>query len=268
MREIILACLTLGITGFGFALILAFLSRKLKVEEDPRITQIFNMLPSANCGACGFAGCRGFAQAVVSEGKIFSGCIPGGQELNEKIAQIVGVKSEAVTKTKTIAVCRCGAQSGEKKESAEYEGPLTCKATHIIGSLDCIYGCLSYGDCVKACPTDAISLKNKKIYVDTKKCIACGKCVAACPRKLFELVPVLEGIGAYAVCCSNTEKLTNVKKVCSRGCIACGICTKVKDSPYYLKNNLSRIDFTKTKEETPLRNGKEKCPTKCIFKLN
>ncbi|MFA5337286.1 MAG: RnfABCDGE type electron transport complex subunit B [Candidatus Omnitrophota bacterium] len=267
MKEIIVACITLGITGFAFALILAFLSRKLKVEEDPRITQIISLLPAANCGACGFAGCRGFAQAVINEGKIFSGCIPGGHEINEKIAKIIGVKGGITLKQKTAATCRCGAQLGEKKESSVYSGPFTCQAAHITGSLDCAYGCLSYGDCIKACPTGAITLKSKKIYVEVKKCIACGKCVEVCPRKLFELVPILSNIGVYNVCCNNNEKLNNIKKVCSRGCIACGLCTRVNDSPYYLKDNLSRIDFTKAKEETPLREGKEKCPTRCIFKL-
>jgi len=267
MNVIIIATTTLGITGFGFALVLSFLSRKLKVEEDPRIAKVTSMLPGANCGACGFAGCRGFAQAVVTQGKIFSGCIPGGHELNEKIAKIIGAVHEASQKQKITAVCRCGAEAGEKKESSEYVGPKNCKSAQITGSINCLYGCLSYGDCINACPSGAITLKNKKIYVDIKKCIACGKCVEVCPRKLFELVPVLDSIGAYDVCCNNIEKLNSVRNVCSRGCIACGLCTKINNSPYYLKDNLSRIDFSKIKEEIPLKDGKEKCPTKCIFKL-
>lgn len=266
MKEIITATIALGLTGLGFALLLAFLSRKLKVQEDPRVAKIIAILPGANCGACGFAGCKGFAEAVISEGKIFSGCIPGGRELNEKIAEIIGVANKTSEIQKTIIACRCGAQTGEKKESFLYAGPKTCKAAHAVGSLDCVYGCLGFGDCVNICPTGALSLKNKKIYIDTKKCIACGKCIATCPRSLFELIAVTDS-GAYEVCCNNTEKALNVKKVCSRGCIACGICTKIDNSPYYLKDNLSYIDFTKTHEQNSLQNGKEKCPTKCISKL-
>ena len=228
MNEIIIATTTLGITGFGFALVLSFLSRKLKVKEDPRIAKVASVLPGANCGACGFAGCRGFAQAVVTQGKIFSGCIPGGHELNEKIAKIIGTVHETSHKQKTAAVCRCGAKAGEKKESFEYTGPKNCKAAQITGSIDCLYGCLSYGDCVKVCPSGAITLKNKKIYVDIKMHFL-RKCVETCPRKPFELVPVLDNAGGD-VCCNNADKLNSVRNVSAAGALPAACARKINNS--------------------------------------
>jgi RnfABCDGE-type electron transport complex B subunit len=265
MSVITLSPFVLGLTGFVFAVILAFLSKKLKVEDDPRVAKILSILPGANCGACGFVGCRGFAEAVIKEGKIFSGCIPGGSKVNKDIVKILGLKVE-ILEDRLVSLCHCGADDKEKKVSFLYEGPKTCKAASVTGAIDCAYGCLGFGDCVKVCPTNAITLKNKKVSVDIKKCIGCGKCVKACPCNLFELVP-FNISGLYVVACNNTEKAANVKKVCSRGCIACGICTKVKDSSFYLKDNLSRLGYSKPTNEESLREAQDKCPTKCIFKI-
>ena len=265
MKEIVVSAGVLGMAGFVFAAALAFLSRKLKVEEDPRIAQIAEILPQANCGACGFVGCRAFAEAVLRECKIFNGCVPGGAEVNQRIAALIG-QSGCMKAENRVVVCRCGAEAGEKKASNEYKGISTCRAAHITGgALDCVYGCLAFGDCLKPCPTGALSLENKKIQVDFSKCIGCGKCVQVCPRRLFELIPLNKAANLYWVACNNTEKVVGVKKVCSRGCIACTLCTKVPESPYYMKNNLSYIDYLKASSETPLEAAKNKCPTKCIF---
>ena len=268
MQEIKLAILVLGSVGFAFAILLAFLSKKLKVEEDPRTEKVLGLLPGLNCGACGFSGCRPFAQAVVKECKIFNGCLPGGVEVNEKIMEALGIVG-CISTQKQVAVCRCGAQGGEKKESCQYNGPQTCRAAHLTGgALDCTYGCVSLSDCVRACPTNAMTLVNKKIQIDFEKCTGCGQCSRACPRDLFEIVPLAKGKPIYCVGCSNKEKALAVKKVCQCGCIVCGICTKVANSPYYLKDNLSSIDYTKATDQEPLEEGKNKCPTKCIYKFN
>ena len=259
------AIIALGATGFTFAVLLAFLSKKLKVEEDPRVGEVLGVLPGLNCGACGFSGCRSFADAVVKECKLFNGCLPGGSETNTKISEILGLVGCIPTKNQTV-VCHCGAQRGEKKVSSIYQGPNTCKAAHITGgAIDCLWGCIGFGDCVGVCPVGALTLKNDKIYVDSKKCTACGQCVKTCPRNLFEITSLKKDTGLYCVACNNKEKALTVKKVCSRGCIGCGICTKVADSPYYLKDNLSYIDYKKGTAKEPLEEGKTKCPTKCIF---
>lgn len=262
---IITAVLALGATGFVFAILLSFLSRKLKVEEDPSIEKVLSMLPGLNCGACGFSGCRAYALAVVKENSIFSGCLPAGAELNEKIKEELGLQGAAAIDSKK-AVLRCGAAAEEKKQSSTYKGPLTCKAADITGgAIDCIWGCIGFGDCVSICPVGAISLDDKKINIDVKKCTGCGKCLKACPRGLFELVCLKKDTGIYYVACNNKEKGLEVKKACKRGCIACGLCARVEDSPYYIKENLSYVNYVKAKEKSPLEQGKNKCPTKCIF---
>jgi electron transport complex protein RnfB len=267
MEQIQIAILVLGLTGFCFAVLLAFLSKKLKVEEDPRVEKVLNVLPGLNCGACGFSGCRPFADAVVKECKIFNGCLPGGNEINSKITEILGITGCVSVKNQTV-VCHCGADDDEKKISALYQGPKTCRAAHITGgAIDCIWGCIAFGDCIEVCPVEALGLKKGKIYVDISKCIACGKCIKACPRNLFKIVPLKKDTALYCVACSNNEKVLAVKKVCDRGCIGCGICARVSDSPYYLKNNLSYVDYAKVAKKESLEEGKTKCPTKCIFEL-
>ena len=266
---IINSIVTLGLVGFLFALLLALLSKKLQVEEDPKVSQLLEMLPGLNCGACGFSGCRAFAEAVVGECKIFNGCLPGGQELNDNISQAFGLRG-CVGTTTQVVVCRCGAEGNQKKTSTKYLGPASCRAAQLTtGALDCAYGCLGFGDCLEVCPVGALSLKNKKIYVDIAKCIGCSQCIKACPRKLFVLTTLPKATsGLYSVACNNKEKALSVRAVCSRGCIACTICTKVAESPYYMKDNLSYIDHSKATQEEPLRQAKDKCPTKCINKFD
>jgi len=268
MGAIKIAVIVLGLMGFVFSLLLAFLSKRLKVKDDPRVAKVLSVLPGLNCGACGFSGCRPFAEAVTKECKLFSGCLPGGTEVNDKIVQILGITG-CISGNQQIVICHCGAISGEKKVTSSYYGPQTCKAAHITaGAIDCAYGCLGFGDCIEVCPTGALSLDNTRIRVNFDKCIGCGKCIQVCPRNLFELISRKNMDFIYVVSCSNKEKAVNVKRVCSRGCIGCGICTKVENSPYYLKNNLSTIDYNKNLDNTALEEGKNKCPTKCILEIN
>ncbi|MCM8773993.1 MAG: RnfABCDGE type electron transport complex subunit B [Candidatus Omnitrophica bacterium] len=262
--QILSATLVLGLSGFLFALLLAFLSKKLKVEENPLIEKIFNLLPQANCGACGFAGCKAFAKAIVSNPKVFSPCISAGKTVNEEITKALGLK-EVLSERSFVAIHHCGAEENEKKKSYVYFGPKTCKGANIIGVFDCAYGCLGLGDCVVVCPVRAITLKDGRIYIDHNICIGCGKCVKSCPRNLFEIVPRSKDLPTYFVACNNPERGANVKNVCRRGCIGCGICTKFKGSPFYLEGNISRIDYSKVMGENVLKEAKEKCPTKCIF---
>ena len=255
----------MGSLGILFGLLLAFLSKKLKVEEDPRTDKILKLLPGLNCGACGFHGCRAYAEAVIKECGIFSGCLPGGAKLNNEISQALGLVG-CVNVSKEVVACCCQAEAGQKRVSNSYKGPQTCLAANIIGgALDCDYGCLSFGDCIEVCPAGALSLKNKRIEVDINKCVGCQKCLKACPRNLFILASPKKNKSFYYVACSNKEKVMQVKAVCSKGCIGCGICSRPEGSPYQIKNNLSSVDYGKDNEEL-LEAGKNKCPTKCIFK--
>ena len=268
MNLILFSALSLGILGMVFAVVLAFLDKKLKVKQDERVEKILALLPGINCGACGFSGCAAFAQAVVKERKMFSGCIPGGREVNRQIASLMGIGEIKILPK--VAVCQCSAADASKKRSFTYEGPQSCRFAHLVGgNLDCTYGCLGYGDCVAVCPVGAISIKEKKVYVDADKCIGCGKCIQACPRNLFTLVAFdkEKEENFFYVGCSNKDKGSLTRAVCTQGCIACGICVRVGNSPFKLENNLSRIDYSKA-EINAFEEAKNKCPTKCIIEAH
>ncbi|MDD3297152.1 MAG: RnfABCDGE type electron transport complex subunit B [Candidatus Omnitrophica bacterium] len=268
MKEIEIVVLVLGLMGFLFSLLLAFLSKKLKVEEDSRVEKIIGILPGINCGACGFSGCAAFAQAVVKNSKIFSGCLPGGPQVNKEIGALIGVSEVANVQNKAL-ICHCGACDKEKLTSTLYQGPLTCAAAHISGgALDCSWGCLGLGDCAMACPTGALVVKERKVYIDYAKCINCGKCLRECPRNLFELIPVEKNKPIYYVACNSKEKAPVVKKACSKGCIGCGICVKLPGSPFYLSENISYIAYQKIPSPEIMEDARNRCPTECIIKVD
>ena len=268
MNIVVISILVLSLTGFLFGVLLAFLSKKLKVEEDEHVKKILDILPGINCGACGFSGCRAFAEEAVKKRDIFSGCIPGGDTVNSSIKSILGL-SGSLNSVRRVAVCHCGAREGEKKITNYYQGPLTCRAADITGAaVDCLYGCIGFGDCEKVCPVGAIKVKERKVSIDVNICIGCGKCVEACPRGLFELVDFHKSPPFYYVACNNKDKGIEVKKVCSRGCIGCGICVRIDKSPFVVKDNLSRIERDKDTSADVFETASAKCPTKCIIKNN
>ncbi len=264
MKEIIIPIVVLGLTGFAFSILLALLSKKLKVKENPRVAKILELLPGLNCGACGFSGCRAYAEAVTKECDTFSGCLPAGEDVNKQIADTLGVVG-CVSSHTQVVICHCSAKDKEKKASSKYLGPNTCKSANVSGGvIDCAYGCLALGDCLSICPTNALEFKEQSIQVNFRKCIGCGKCLKACPRNLFELVPIKGDLPVYNIACANKETALEVRKVCSKGCISCTLCTKIENSPYQMKDNLSVIDYEETNDPSILEQGKIKCPTKCI----
>jgi len=268
MNIVIISILVLGLTGFLFGILLALLSTKLKVKDDKRVKEVLDVLPGINCGACGFSGCRAFAEAVVKKRDIFSGCIPGGDKVNNGIRSILGL-SGSPGSVRRVAVCHCGAGEREKKITNDYQGPSTCRAADIAGAaIDCLYGCIGLGDCERACPVGAIKVRSKKVYIDIDICIGCGKCVEACPRNLFELVAFNKNTPIYYVACNNKDRGVEVKSVCSSGCIGCGICVQVDDSPFVVENNLSRVKREKAVSVDVFRAAASKCPTKCIIENN
>ena len=257
---LIISVASMGGIGLILSLILVVADKKLAVKEDPLVEQALAALPGINCGACGFAGCSGFAAAVV-EGKIsVSGCRPGGQEVASLLAQILEVEeAEAETPKKARVFC-----SGGLKEAVcdkVYMGVRTCEAAHIVGGEKaCLYSCIGYGDCVDACPFDAIYMdENGLPIVILEKCTGCGECVKACPRNIMGLTDADELIHVY---CRSRDKGPVVRKICSAGCIACKLCEKDDDTgAVKVVDNLAVIDYSVHKE--PLK-AIERCPTKVI----
>jgi len=251
--------------GFLFASILAFVSRKMKVKEDPKVEQINGALPGLNCGACGFTNCHEYA-AALAKGEIGpEECKAGGRQVAESLCGILGLSVQK--KIKEIAVLHCGADADDRKKKANYTGIKTCLAVHNTfgGEVLCAYGCLGYGDCRAACPFGAITMVNGLPRIDRDRCTACGKCVESCPRHLISIERISSDNFLY-VACSNPDKGPETRRVCSVGCIACGICEKQTDGVFRVENNLAHIRYDKMKNVVNAEEVVNKCPAKCILK--
>jgi len=252
--------------GFLFASVLAVVSQKLKVKEDPKVERLSGVLPGLNCGACGFTNCREYAAALVKGTIGPDQCKPGGEKVAANICEIMGVSVQK--KTKESAVLHCGADSSMRKKKAVYTGIKTCLAAHNTfgGETSCPYGCLGYGDCLAACPFGAITMVNGLPRIDKNKCTACGKCVSSCPRGIISIEKITSDDFLY-IACSNPDKGPETRRVCRVGCIACGICEKQTGGIFYVKDNLARISRDKTKDIVNIEDVIKKCPAKCILKL-
>ncbi|MEN8251155.1 MAG: RnfABCDGE type electron transport complex subunit B, partial [Bacteroidota bacterium] len=178
--------------GLLFGIILSVAYKKFKVFEDPRIDVVENMLPNANCGACGVPGCRAFAEEVINNGVNPAKCSVSSEEGIATIANFLGV--EAQQEEKRVARLLCAGGINEAHNLADYKGGLsTCRGEAVVvgGSKDCSWGCLGLADCEKACDFDAIAMnKNGLPVVETAKCTACGDCVDECPKQLFVIMPI------------------------------------------------------------------------------
>lgn len=266
---ILLATIILGAIALIAAVILYFVSKAFKVIEDPRIDEVAAVLPGANCGGCGYAGCRNLAESIVKAGTMegFT-CPAGGVSVTENISKILGV--EAVAGEPKIAVIRCNGSCENAPSKSHYDGALTCSfaSSLFAGESACPNGCLGNGDCVEVCQFDAIYIDEitHLPVVDDDKCVACGACVKACPRLIIELRNKGKKDRRIYVACQNTEKGAVAKKNCNTACIGCGKCAKV--CPFeaiIVTNNLAYIDFNKCKL---CRKCVAECPTSAIVEHN
>jgi len=243
--------LILAALGFVLALILFFIAKKFKVDEDPRIDLVEKALPGANCGGCGFAGCRAFADAAVKAPNLDNNYCPvGGNEVMKNVAQILGY--EVKQQTPKVAVLRCNGSCENRPRVNYYDGVKSCrvKANLYSGDTLCPYGCLGCGDCEAACKFGAIAINPETLLpeVDESKCTACGACVKACPRGLIELRNKGPRSMRVYVACSNKDKGMYTRKACKAGCIGCGKCAKTcPHGAITVENNLAYIDYTKCK---------------------
>ena len=248
----------LGTMGLLFGVGLYIASKVFFVKVDPRVEQVSHALPGANCGACGLAGCSGFAKAIVHGSADVAGCIPGGEDIAHLIADIMGV--EAKTKDKEVAILCC--KGRDVKDRFVYQGIPTCLAAAQTqgGHKECVYGCLQYGDCSHACPFDAITMVDGFPVVNEKKCTGCGNCVDACPRNLFMLKPLGRLVH---VTCKSLDKAKDVMKACKVGCIGCKKCEKIcKFDAIHIGNFLAEIDYEKC---TSCGLCVKECPTSAII---
>lgn len=266
---ILIAVISLGVIGAISAAFLYAASKKFEVYEDPRIAQVQEVLPGANCGACGYPGCSGFAGACVNaDGLDGLLCPVGGSETMANIAKILG--TEATTSEPTLAVVRCNGTCEVRPRTNKYDGAKSCAIASSLytGETGCSYGCLGYGDCVTVCAFDAIHINPATGLPEVidDNCTSCGLCVKSCPRNIIEIRKKGPKSRRVYVGCINKDKGALAKKVCGNACIGCGKC--VKECPYEaitLENNLAYIDYTKCRL---CRKCVPVCPTGAILETN
>lgn len=261
MDPITTSTLCVGGIGCLSAAALAVADKFLTVREDPRVGEVAGLLPGANCGGCGFAGCADYARAIVLKNEATNRCAPGGPAVAAAIARLLG--REAGSVERRVAVVMCGGDASAAARRFAYNGIADCAAANATAGGDkaCAYGCLGYGTCARACPVHAIRIERGLARVDKSVCIGCGKCVDACPRKLIRLVPASETIH---VLCSSPEKGPAVRKVCSKGCIGCRICTKAAEPGAFVVDGfLAARDYGHPLADDAVV---AKCPGHCISK--
>jgi Na+-translocating ferredoxin:NAD+ oxidoreductase RNF subunit RnfB len=234
------------------------------VPVDPRVDEVDEELPGANCGACGLAGCRQMAVKLV-EGEVEVTACPVAS--SDAVAKIAGIMGQDVTEVEEkVAVVQCQGSPDHCKDRFDYEGVLTCAADDMVGGghKACAYGCLGWGDCVVVCPFDAMVMGDDHLpKVLEDKCTACGKCVEACPRGIMALIP--RSANVY-IACVNEEKTNAVKAVCDVGCIGCALCANKKTTPSGMitmnkDTNLPEFDYSI--DDDPVV-AVHKCPTNSL----
>ena len=243
MNPVLLAVLLLSGIGLLFGIILGLAAHFMAVKENPRAVAINEVLPGANCGACGFSGCSGYAKALAESPNVRTNlCVVGGDAVAAQIAEILGTQA---TKTeKRTARVRCQGVGDCRKKTADYAGISSCRAAmaHYNGGSACAYGCIGLGDCLSVCEANAISIRQGVAVVDPTLCVACGKCKAACPKNLITITP----IAAPTVLCRNPEKGPATKAVCTAGCLGCGLCVKACPSEAIkMENGVARVSRSK-----------------------
>lgn len=261
LSAILVAVMILGGVGLTFGALIAIANKKLKVWEDPRIDGVSDLLPGTNCGACGFAGCRAFAEELVTGGAQPAGCTNMGEDAIGQVADYLGV--EAGEATKRVARLLCAGGQDVAIQNAEYEGLPTCSAAAAVagGGKGCSWGCLGLADCARVCTFDAITMSDSLLpVVKPSLCTACGDCVEACPKDLFQIMPLEQHL---LVQCKSLLEGDEAEALCRVACTGCGRCAD-DGAPGLIKieQGLAIIDYAMNERAGP--EATHRCPTGAI----
>ncbi|WP_425060614.1 Na(+)-translocating ferredoxin:NAD(+) oxidoreductase complex subunit B [Sporomusa carbonis] len=250
--------------GVIFGFVLAYANKKLAIEVNPLIHMVEDVLPKGQCGACGYAGCMAYAEAVVMNPDVAPNlCIPGKEPVAKAVAELTGKAAAAVEPR--IAQVRCAGTHAKAAKANEYSGIQDCTAANLLfgGPKSCKYGCLGLGTCVKACPFNAMTMSEDGLpIIDPDKCTGCGKCETVCPKKVITMMP----LGApVRVNCNSHDKGAVAKKACAAACIGCTLCMKeCSHGAIKMDNNLAVVDAKVCMEKCTNPTCLAKCPTKAI----
>ena len=263
MSPIIVAIAVVAGIGLVCALILVVASRFMAVPVDERFPAVRGCLPGANCGACGYAGCDGYAKALIEDPSTpVNLCIPGGDTVGRALSETLGVEFQDVEEK--FGVVRCLGTCRHTQDQVEYRGVNTCAGAKLLynGKGLCPFSCIGFGDCAAVCDYNAICLEDGIAHIDPRRCVGCGKCASVCPKQLIDMVSFSR---AVAVACSNREKGAQTRKKCTAGCIGCKKCQNACPSgAVQVRDNLAVIDYSLC-----IGCGKcaEVCTTGCILSV-
>ena len=262
MEPMITSVLVISGIGLVCGVALALGARYLSIQENPLVETVTQLLPGANCGACGFAGCAGYANAIVA-GQAAANRCPSCTAL--ALAQISAALGIAPIEpgAREVALVLCRGDNDQAQKRFVYDGITDCAAAAAVGGGDkaCRYGCLGYGTCVRVCPAGAIEVVAGVARVHPELCISCRKCVAACPRGIIRMVPESRRIHVF---CSSKAPGAEVRKVCKVGCIGCRICTRLAEGAITMDGALAVVNYERLLDNEEVV---AKCPGKCILKV-
>jgi Na+-translocating ferredoxin:NAD+ oxidoreductase RNF subunit RnfB len=262
MNIILITAIFAAALAFALGLALGFFREFFKVVEDPLKGLIREALPGANCGACGFPGCDGYAGAAAAGQAEPNRCTVGGKDVAEKVAALLGVSSGAVSPV--VSVLACQGSRDHAPQKGDYRGLQTCRGAKLStgGTKLCVWGCLGFGDCLKVCRFGALSMGEDGLpQVDYDRCTGCKVCAAECPQGLLRTVPK-DRQGALALCSNRNPLRAMVKKTCKAGCIKCEVCVKnCPEKCVTMDRGVPVVDYAKC---TSCGTCVSKCPAKAL----
>ncbi len=257
------ALITMGGLGLLFAAFLALADKFLSVEENPLIGEINEVLPGANCGACGCAGCYAFAESVVEGNSPVNGCPVGGDDCAKEVGKLMGITADATEKMYPVVMCQ-GTRTNAYNKPVDYRGPMTCSTMDLVngGPKSCNYGCLGGGECVDACNFGAMFMGEDGLpKVVRELCTGCMACVKACPKNIIEMHPESHKL---FVLCKNEDDTKRSKSQCAAACIGCSACTR-KAIGVEMGHNRAIVDYDKLDISTV---DISKCKTEAIIDIS